>query len=77
MTKLISFEITGLAGNRGVQKAEFDKHINVFWGLNGSGKTSLLRILDSALSNDPSIISDVAFSEATVVFLSEKPRSNN
>jgi predicted ATP-dependent endonuclease of OLD family len=72
MTKLISFEITGLAGNRGVQKAEFDKHINVFWGLNGSGKTSLLRILDSALSNDPSTISDVAFSEATVVFLSEK-----
>ncbi|WP_285320219.1 AAA family ATPase [Pseudarthrobacter sp. lyk4-40-TYG-27] len=72
MTKLISFEITGLAGNRGAQKAVFDKHINVFWGLNGSGKTSLLRILDSALSNDPSAISDVAFSEATVVFLSEK-----
>lgn len=72
MTKLISFEITGLAGNRGTQKSVFDKHINVFWGLNGSGKTSLLRILDSALANDPSSISDVAFSEATVVFLSEK-----
>jgi ABC-type cobalamin/Fe3+-siderophores transport system ATPase subunit len=71
LTKLLEAEITGLAGSRKSHKIVFDEHLNVFWGLNGSGKTSLLRILQSALADDASSISSVAFETARVVFRSE------
>jgi predicted ATP-binding protein involved in virulence len=72
LTKILRAEITGLAGTKRSHDFTFDPSLNVFWGLNGSGKTSFLRILQSALANDASSISDVAFESARVVFLSEE-----
>jgi energy-coupling factor transporter ATP-binding protein EcfA2 len=71
LTKLLEAEITGLAGTAKVHHILFDKHLNVLWGLNGSGKTSFLRILQAALADDASSIADVAFESARIVFLSE------
>jgi len=44
--------------------------VNVFWGLNGTGKTSLLKILNSALTNQIGILRRVPFERAEVVFWS-------
>ncbi|WP_197432465.1 AAA family ATPase [Pseudarthrobacter sp. GA104] len=71
MTKIIEAEIQGLAGSIKTHKFKLDNSLNVFWGLNGSGKTSFLRILQSALANDPGAISDVSFEFARVIFFSE------
>jgi predicted ATP-dependent endonuclease of OLD family len=61
-----SFIISGLAGRGGLVAHELNSHVNVFFGPNGSGKTSLLRILHSALSNDASLAKSVSFQAADV-----------
>lgn len=61
----------GLAGNADPVQFELNRHLNIFWGLNGSGKTSMLKILHSALSNNAGILAKVPFTEATVDFYSE------
>lgn len=70
MTYVHSFEIAGLAGQAGKISRVLDRHVNVFWGLNGTGKTTLLRILHSALQNDASLITNLPFETATVRFWS-------
>jgi predicted ATP-dependent endonuclease of OLD family len=40
--------------------------VNIFFGLNGSGKTSLIKILHSAMSGDASILENVPFTDASV-----------
>lgn len=70
MAYIEKFTIRGLAGREGEIVHELDRHINIFWGLNGSGKTSLLKILDSALKNDASLLIHVPFQSAEVVFWS-------
>jgi predicted ATPase len=47
-----------------------NRDVNVFFGLNGSGKTSLLKILHSAMSNDSSILRTVPFKYAEVKIFS-------
>ncbi|MET3367512.1 UNVERIFIED_CONTAM: ABC-type cobalamin/Fe3+-siderophores transport system ATPase subunit [Jeotgalibacillus campisalis] len=71
MSEVTEFEISGLAGRQGIQKARLRDDLNVFWGLNGSGKTSMLRILDSALSNDSGRLRGVAFHRARVKIYDE------
>lgn len=44
-----------------------DRNVNIFWGLNGSGKTSLLKILHSALENDATILTHVPFESAEII----------
>ena len=44
-----------------------DRHTNVFFELNGSGKTSLLRILESTMSGYPATLSRVPFTRVEVV----------
>lgn len=58
------FSIDGLAGRPGTCEFELGEGVNVFFGLNGSGKTSLLRLLHSALSDDPSSLQRVPFKMA-------------
>ena len=72
MTRLVSFEIAGLAGRKGKVTYEFRRDLNVFWGLNGCGKTSLLKILHSALWNTTQGLGRVPFTEATVTFFSDR-----
>lgn len=56
-----SFNISGLAGRQGVVARTLNKDVNVFFGPNGCGKTSLLRILHSALSNKADLLREVPF----------------
>lgn len=71
MTRILQFRISGLAGRKETLEHRFDPAINVFWGLNGAGKTSLLRMLDSALSNDASTLSKTGFESASITFFSD------
>lgn len=60
------FEIHGLAGRRKVVSHALQPQVNVFWGANGSGKTSMLKILHSALANDATPLLRVPFTKAVV-----------
>lgn len=70
MAHIVDFTIKGLAGRKEVYKQRLNRDINVFYGLNGSGKTSLLRILDSAMAGDASRIMMVPFETAEVTVYS-------
>jgi predicted ATP-dependent endonuclease of OLD family len=48
--------------------------VNVFWGANGSGKTSMLKILHRALANDATALLRVPFTRAVVEFISDNER---
>jgi len=67
MAHIESFIIHGLAGRTTPVSRTLDRHVNVFWGLNGSGKTSLLKILHAALENDDSSLERVPFESAEVL----------
>ncbi|WP_319452495.1 MULTISPECIES: ATP-binding protein [unclassified Mycobacterium] len=71
MTRIISFEIEGLAGRTKPVQHVLNDDVNVFWGPNGNGKTSMLKVLHSALTNDVEILRSVAFDSARVEFFSE------
>ena len=66
MTDIISFEISKLNGRESPVGYTLNRHVNVFFGPNGSGKTSILRIIDSALENDHDLVSNVSFLKACV-----------
>ena len=78
MAHIIYFNIEGLAGKSDPLEYKLDRHLNVFYGVNGSGKTSLLKILNSAMSNDASILENVFFNSARVgVYSVNKNREFN
>jgi ABC-type cobalamin/Fe3+-siderophores transport system ATPase subunit len=56
MSHIVSFSVAGLVGRDDVYSKELNRDVNIFFGLNGSGKTSLLRILHSAMSNNGDIL---------------------
>jgi predicted ATP-dependent endonuclease of OLD family len=66
MSHIISFRIVGLAGRRDPLELELNRDTNIFFGLNGSGKTSLLKILHSAMDNKTDILTRVPFTSAEV-----------
>jgi energy-coupling factor transporter ATP-binding protein EcfA2 len=66
MSHIVDFTVDELAGKPGPYSQKLDRHVNVFFGLNGSGKTSLLKILHSAMSGAPSILESVPFKSAEV-----------
>jgi predicted ATPase len=55
-----------LASRRINREIAFNPDVNVFFGMNGCGKTSLLRIISSALSGRSSEIRNVPFASASV-----------
>ncbi|MGY1874289.1 AAA family ATPase [Nocardia gipuzkoensis] len=67
MATVVSAEVSGLAGNPKTKKIRFMPDVTAIFGLNGSGKTSLLKILNSALTNDSSSLMRVPFTSARVV----------
>jgi predicted ATPase len=68
MTRVVAFSIDGLAGRDDGVECELHPDINIFFGLNGTGKTSLLKLLASAIRDDVALIRRVPFESATVVF---------
>jgi predicted ATP-dependent endonuclease of OLD family len=67
---IVEFSIDGLAGRTEAIHHKLNTDINVFFGLNGSGKTSLLRILGSALSQRADALATVPFKSARVCIYS-------
>jgi energy-coupling factor transporter ATP-binding protein EcfA2 len=76
MAFIRSFRIEGLVGRKSDCSFSLNEGVNVFFGPNGSGKTSLLRILHSALSGDADMLKDVPFSKAEVVIFSYAQKSD-
>src|SRR5690606_860948 len=66
MAHIERFKVTGLAGRKDSFSKELNTDTNVFFGANGSGKTSLLRILHSAISGDTSSLNTIPFHTAEV-----------
>jgi predicted ATPase len=71
---IVEFEVVGLAGRQDLYSQRLNRDVNVFFGLNGSGKTSLLTILHSALAGDASSLRKVPFREAVVKIYSVTDR---
>ncbi len=71
MAHIVEFTIYGLLGREEPYHVKLNRDINIFFGANGSGKTSLLKILHSAMANDTTILSRVVFEKAEVVIYSE------
>ncbi len=59
-------QISDLAGSDKTIDHTLDPDVNVFFGQNGSGKTSLLKILHAALQNSTQNLSTVPFTTAKV-----------
>jgi predicted ATP-dependent endonuclease of OLD family len=66
MSHIVEFSVNGLAGRNGECAFRLNDDLNIFFGLNGCGKTSLLKILHSAMSGDASILRTVPFRSASV-----------
>lgn len=66
MSHIMGFRIGGLTGRDEVLDIKLNRDDNIFFGLNGSGKTSLLKILHSAMARDSSILINVPFKFAEV-----------
>lgn len=64
--------ISGLAGQDKETEITFNRGINAIWGLNGSGKTSLLRILDGAFKGRTSELHGVPVKKAAVSLFTDK-----
>lgn len=66
MSHIVSFKIEGLAGRPDPLELELNRDTNIFFGPNGSGKTSLLKILHAAMANNTDILVRVPFVSAEV-----------
>lgn len=66
MSHIVSFNIEGLAGREKPLEVELNRDTNIFFGHNGSGKTSLLKILHAAMSNSTDILNAIPFKAAEV-----------
>ncbi len=72
MSYIVSFRIDNLAGREEPLALKLKRDTNIIFGMNGSGKTSLLKILHSAMSNDTTILRNVPFTAAEVCIYSQK-----
>lgn len=71
MAWIKSVTFTGLAGNNKERTIKFNRDVNIIWGLNGCGKTSLLKILHGALLRSTDELSRVHFRSASVEIVSD------
>jgi energy-coupling factor transporter ATP-binding protein EcfA2 len=70
VSHVVRFTVSGLAGRSEPYSQTLDRHLNIFFGLNGTGKTSLLKILHSAMSHDSRVLERVPFQSAEVTIYS-------
>jgi len=70
MSHITEFSVEGLAGRKGIYGRKLHRDVNVFFGSNGSGKTSLFKILHSAMDSEASVLRNVRFGKASVTTFS-------
>jgi energy-coupling factor transporter ATP-binding protein EcfA2 len=66
MAHITEFTVEGLAGRAEPYSHQLDRHLNVFFGLNGSGKTSLLKLFHAAMSCEVASLRTVPFKRAQI-----------
>lgn len=71
MAYVVEFAIDGLAGRSDQFRCEMNRDINILFGFNGCGKTSILKILTSAMSGSVDGLERVPFTSAKVVIHSD------
>ena len=72
MSYIKEFKIYGLCGSREPVKYRLNRDLNIIFGLNGSGKTSLLKILHSAMKHQPISKKEAFFENAEVKITSDE-----
>lgn len=72
MAYIKSIKVYGLCSRPKPVELKFNRHLNVIYGQNGCGKTSLLRVLHSALYSTPLAPDEPFFEKAEVILYSEK-----
>ncbi len=70
MSHILEFSVEDLAGRTAPYHNTLQRDLNIFFGNNGSGKTSLMKILHSALDGDAAILENVPFTKAEVKIFS-------
>ncbi|MFW3386014.1 UNVERIFIED_CONTAM: AAA family ATPase [Kocuria sp. CPCC 205274] len=63
-----SLSVTGLAGSTKRQEFDLNPDINIFWGLNGCGKSSLLKLISAAFRCSNKGLSEIPFKEFSAKF---------
>lgn len=71
MSHIVNFKIEGLAGRKGTYEQALNRDVNIFFGVNGGGKTSLLKILHSAMTGNADMLKAVPFGRAEVSIYSQ------
>src|SRR5262245_46301984 len=72
MAHIVRFSVDGLAGRHEPYAHTLHRDLNIFFVLNGTGKSSLLKILHSALCQDANLLVRVPFQRAEVTIFSLK-----
>ncbi|MBC3812174.1 AAA family ATPase [Undibacterium aquatile] len=72
MAHILEFKITGLLGRKKAYHQVLNRDTNIFFGTNGSGKTSLLKILHAALNRETESLQNIVFKSAEVKIFSVK-----
>ena len=70
MAHITEIRIEGLMGRKEPIHIKLDRQVNIFFGENGCGKTTLLKILDAALSRDAEAMALLPVSKAEVYIYS-------
>lgn len=66
MAHITEIKIDGLLGREDSIRLELDSRVNIFFGENGCGKTTLLKVLDAALSRNGSVMEGLPVAKAVV-----------
>lgn len=66
MAHITEINIEGLLGRTEPIRLKLNRDVNIFFGENGCGKTTLLKVLDAALSRDGAAMERLPITKATV-----------
>lgn len=76
MLRVKRIEVEGLAGRKAPVVVEFNEDVTILFGQNGCGKTSLLKLIHCALSDEIALLENVMFKKASVTFTHDNYEGN-
>jgi len=71
MLKIKRIEIHGIWGQRNIE-TNFNSDVNIFIGINGTGKTTFLNIIEAILTIDLALLAQVDFTSVTLLLHGKK-----